>query len=211
MFELIDRMIPYSNWVKVPFVVGAFLMFIAVVIALFTKPLPEKNSQVQKPVSTQQPQKVTKKKTEGDIKRKKSIKKKTTNTSDESINQQNNVGSNQANVNKGINNGIMANDLTVNQTTNNYGPQPRTITSADINYFVTSYPDTTKQITFVGVNKIDNEMTNVKNQIIAHLRAKGYHNISESMSMAISLNPRTGIIYFEDQLGQIVFEISPNN
>jgi hypothetical protein len=198
IFEFIDRMLPYPWWVKVPFVVGLLCLLVSVTIMLFIEPLPRNTTQAQIPIETQ---------IDESSKGSKQPIKKIRKVMDESVNQKNKYGDNQANVVKGDNHGVVGNNNTVNNITNNFGPPQRVFTKAEIDNFRIYYPDTTKHIRFMGYNGVDAEMNRLKNQIITALRASGYNDIDEQWNMYHGpYNPEKMTIE-ENNLGGYTFHI----
>ncbi|HEY5511769.1 MAG TPA: hypothetical protein VIK10_12165 [Prolixibacteraceae bacterium] len=116
-----------------------------------------------------------------------------------------NIQNQPANINTGINNGIIGD----NGTINNNGIQPRKITQQYIELVKANFPDKTIQINFRTYGMADAEIYNVKKQLINFLKLNGYNNIQEEFLVIIGVEPPSRITINKTGSNGIIFEIPP--
>ncbi|MET7253448.1 hypothetical protein [Dyadobacter fermentans] len=175
----------YPTIVKVFAILTGFCLLLTAATALILGPM-KSNAPTQQ--SNAQPSKVTEK-PKGDPRAKLFKKSKSKTTPLEAMVQNNETGKNEQNVNKGTNSGIIGgSNNTINNITN-IGIQPRRVEPAMIAEFRRNFPDTALHIRFIGYNGVDAEMTVLKDNIIASLRAAGYNNINESWNLMYADEP----------------------
>lgn len=110
-----------------------------------------------------------------------------------------------ANINAGINSGIIGD----NGTINNFGIQPRTVTEQFFQPFFDNFKDKNIKINFRVFGGADSEIYNVRDQIIKILNKRGYQNIDKDFMMKIGYEPPPQVMITPTIENGVIFEIPP--